>query len=319
MSKQKFQIGDKVATIKFPYDIGTITDIDTVVVHQFRLGPTPQNTRKKYLVKLEDKSESKWFYSYELQFADLHALAKHAGIYHDIPDLSKKEKEEMGITGPYGYIPSFNKEEAKLNSPIFPPEFKEGDIITDPMGKYIPNIGKVIKVEEENCKYYYTVEFTDKKTNIYLEHQLCKGSLNDKFLYDEFVKIGELSDGIGPKDKCKYCETPFEEIEESTEEKGACEYCVEQRNCISEVNHRKAANVDLGKFSIYGHKNDWLEVTEWTNEEGIDVLIHYANDHDETDHTFKLSYDELTAIVNIVNKFGRMPIIFTESPNKNKN
>lgn len=324
MSKQKFQIGDKVATIKFPYDIGTITDIDTVVVHQFRLGPTPQNTRKKYLVKFEDKSESKWFYSYKLQFADLHALAKHAGIYHDIPDLSKKEKEEMGITGPYGYVPSFSKEKEKLNNsyihPVLPPEFQEGDIVTYPFSKHIPNIGKVIKVSEENGKYYYTIKFTDGAIEQFGTLQLCKGSLNDKFLYDEFIKIGELAEGIGPKDKCKYCETPFEEIEESTEEKGACEYCVEQRNCISEVNHRKAANVDLGKFSIYGHKNDWLEVTEWTNGEGIDVLIHYANDHDETDHIFKLSYDELTAIVNIVNKFGRMPIIFTEeSPNKNKN
>ena len=301
MAKQKFQIGDKVALVKQPYTVGMVVDIKTMYSNgKILLGcpSTEYTSRKVYDVQLENHTVLRDIKSYELQFADLRSLAEHLDKHGDIPKLSKKEQEEI--------VP-----------PVLPPKFQEGDIVIDPMAKFIPNIGKIVKFVEENGKYYYTVEFTDKKTNIYLEYQLCKGSLNDKFLYDEFVKIGELAEGIGPKENCKYCDTPFDEIEESKEESGACKYCVDQRKHISDINLRKSAYVDLEKFSIYGHKGDWLEVTEWTNGEGIDVLIHYANDHDETDHTFKLSYDEFTAIANIVNKFGNHHIIFTKSEKEN--
>ena len=298
MAKQKFQIGDKVALVKQPYTVGTVEGYEYARRMDRPWSANILTKKKKYLVHIENYF-TKYFYADELQFADLHSLAEHLDKHGDIPKLSKKEQEEIA------------------QSPIFQSMFKVGDIVTDPMAKFIPNIGKIVKFVEENGKYYYTVEFTDKKTNIYLEHQLCKGSLNDKFLYDEFVKIGELAEGIGPKENCKYCDTPFNEIEESKEESGACEYCVDQRKHISDINLRKSAYVDLEKFSIYGHKGDWLEVTEWTNGEGIDVLIHYANDHDETDHTFKLSYDEFTAIANIVNKFGNHIIIFTKSEKEN--
>lgn len=295
MGKSKFKIGDKVYVKRGSKDeIGRVGKVTNIRKYRGRLC---------YIVKYNDSKYpySGIFYADMLLFSDLHSLAEH----------SEKEND---IRGPYGYVPSFNKEDAKLNSPIFQPMFKVGDIVIDPMAKFIPNIGKIVKFVEENGKYYYTVEFTDKKTNIYLEQQLCKGSLNDKFLYDEFVKIGELSEGIGSKDKCKYCKTPFEEIEESKEEPGVCEYCIEQRHLIPEVNLRKACNVDLNEFSTFGHEGDWLEVTEWTNHEGFDVTIHYANDYIETDHNFRLSYDELSAIINIVNKFGMLPAVFTKAP-----
>ena len=71
--------------------------------------------------------------------------------------------------------------------------------------------------------------------------------------------------------------------------------------------------MDLNKFSILGHKGDWLEVTEWANGEGFDILIHYANDHDETNHTLMLSYDEYEAIVNIIHSFGSFkPVIYAD-------
>lgn len=227
MAKQKFQIGDKVALVKQPYTVGTVGGYEYARRLDRPWGTNILTKKKKYLVHLGNIF-TQYYYSDELQFADLHSLAEHLNKHGDIPKLSKKEQEE-----------------------IMQPMFNVGDIVTDPMAKFIPNIGKIVKFVKENGKYYYTVEFTDKKTNIYLEHQLCKGSLNDKFLYDEFVKIGELTEGIGPKDKCKYCDVPFNEIEESKEEQGACEYCVDQRKHISEINLRKSAYVDLEQFSIY--------------------------------------------------------------------
>jgi len=186
--------------------------------------------------------------SNELQFADLYTSVDHTNKVHSLPKLSKKEKEEMEVTSPYGYVPSFAKEEEKL--------------------------GNYNKSYEENIKQ---------------------------------EKIKEE-----PIDKCKYCGTSFDEIEESKEEPGACEYCVERRNLISKVIGRKTAYIDLHKFSGLCHEGDWIEVTEWANREGFDIMIHYASDHDEDDRTFKMSYEELEAVMNIVNKFGMLPPVYTK-------
>lgn len=110
-------------------------------------------------------------------------------------------------------------------------------------------------------------------------------------------------------DKCKYCGTPFSEIPESKSESGVCEYCAERQAMISEITMKKSANVDLQEFSIYGQAGDWLEVTEWTNGEGIDIIIERF---DEPNKNISLAYDELEAIINIVNKFGTLPPIYTK-------
>ena len=114
--------------------------------------------------------------------------------------------------------------------------------------------------------------------------------------------------------KCKYCGTPFNEIPESKSESGACEYCVKQQSMISEIKMKKSANVDLRDFSIFGQSGDWLEVTEWTNGDGIDIIIERF---DEPTKNISLTYDELEAIINIVNKFGTLPPIYTKSEKEN--
>lgn len=237
MSKRKFNIGDKVTVIT-----GNCAGKSGTIINIFN-----KNSRKEYFIEFNNGEYGNYL-SYNLQFADLHILANYLDKHGDLPELSKKEKEEMETYGPFGYIPNFNKEEKKLK--------------------------------------------------------------NKETMQNDVNKA--LSKGI-----CKYCGVPFDEIEESTEEKGACEYCIEQRKHVSKINFRKSCYVDMNEFSAFGHEGDWIEVTEWTNGEGIDICIHYANDHDETDHIFKLSYDELMAIMNIINKFGTLQPVFTKSENSN--
>ncbi len=190
-------------------------------------------------------------------------------------------------------------------------KFKIGDKVYVKHGRKdeIGRVGNITQIRKYSGRLGYIVKYNDKKfpkSGVFYADMLL---FSDMLAKDCIIK--------NENTKCKYCDVPFNEIVESKEEQGACEYCVDQRKHISDINLRKSAYVDLEQFSIYGHKGDWLEVTEWTNGEGFDVLIHYANDHDETDHTFKLSYDEFTAIVNIVNKFGRRPIIFTKPEKEN--
>ena len=189
-------------------------------------------------------------------------------------------------------------------------KFKIGDKVTPKKGYYVGKPGIITYLFTHDSRKRYCVIFDNKyEPHCFWSYELLFADLH---ALAEHYEKDDIT--CGPKEikKCQLCGTPFDEIEESKEEPGTCEYCIEQRNLISEVNMRKAANVDLGKFSIFGHKGDWLEVTEWTNGEGFDVLIHYASDHDETNRDFMLSYDEFTAIANIVNKFGRYPIIFTK-------
>lgn len=110
-------------------------------------------------------------------------------------------------------------------------------------------------------------------------------------------------------DKCKYCGASFNEIPESESESGVCVYCAEKQTMISEITMKKSASVDLHEFSIYGQDGDWLEVSEWTNGEGIDIIIEKIK---EATKNISLTYDELEAIINIVNKFGALPPIYTK-------
>ena len=79
---------------------------------------------------------------------------------------------------------------------------------------------------------------------------------------------------------------------------------------ISEIKMKKSANVDLYEFSIFAQNGDWLEVTEWANGDGIDIIIEQAK---EPTKNISLTYDELEAIINIVNKFGTLPPIYTKN------
>lgn len=411
-TKQKFQIGDKVALTKQPYTLGTIVDIfNEKTLHTWPNGNTYTKTRKKYVVRLEcDSSVLHHFLSYELKFADIHSLAKHAEKYGDIPKLSKKEKEEtkeyhveffeindiVKINSQYNVpFPGMGKICAKrldleLNVKFYDVElidksrktflahelimaspndiayynelcairdharqasdikdtknpinsheihdetvsfkFNKGDIVSIKIHDILstkkhvvfPYVGKIdAKISAYsgyNKQTYksYNVIFYDGSSDVFSESELYLAPEVDVKLYNRFLQIKETTSILLNKEKhskCKYCGTPFDEIEESQEELGACEYCIERRGLISNVVGRKSAYVDLHKFSGLAHDGDWIEVTEWTNREGFDIMIHYASDHDEDDRTFKMSYEELEAIMNIINKFGMLPPVYTK-------
>lgn len=55
-----------------------------------------------------------------------------------------------------------------------------------------------------------------------------------------------------------------------------------------EYTNRKSVNCDLNKFCYMAKKNSFIEVTEWTNEEGWDITI--------DNKIFSLTAGELDAI-----------------------
>ena len=173
----------------------------------------------------------------------------------------------------------------------------------------IGRVGEVTDIRKYSGRLGYIVKYSDGK--------LPKSSV---FYADMLRLISDImrqsSDNHTTKEceaknentKCKYCNVPFNEIPESKIDPGSCEYCVEKREIISEIKMKKSANVDLHEFSVYGQEGDWLEVTEWANEEGIDIII----ESKEPTKNISLTYDELEAIINIVNKFGTLPPIYTK-------
>ena len=178
--------------------------------------------------------------------------------------------------------------------------------------------GEVVDIWSNGDRAVYQVTFEDKKPKFtFYSYELVFADLHA--LAEHCSKELEKQEKSPKKaTKCKYCGEPFDEDNfESSEEPGACEYCVDQRKKMPKIHMRKSIAVDLKDFSIYGKGDDWLEVTEWTNGEGIDIDIHYDSDHEEDIRNFKLSYDELGVIMNIVNKFGYLPTIYTTEEKEN--
>ena len=90
-------------------------------------------------------------------------------------------------------------------------------------------------------------------------------------------------------------------------EKGLCSLCQTRKDSFS-VKLRKSGNVDLKKFSpVYCHDGDFMEVTEWANEEGIDIYVYEHETRKE--RKFDLTYDELEALLNIVKKFDNFDFV----------
>lgn len=58
------------------------------------------------------------------------------------------------------------------------------------------------------------------------------------------------------------------------------------------INNRKAVSDSLKKFDPQAKESDFIEITEWTNTGGIDILISDSSG----DKIISLSYDELEAI-----------------------
>ncbi len=171
----------------------------------------------------------------------------------------------------------------------------------------ISRVGKVTNIYKSFGRLCYNVKYNDEKhpkTGVFYADMLAFSNIQS--LDNHTTKENPVKNENA---KCKYCGTPFNEIPESKSESGACEYCVKQQAMISEITMKKSANVDLQEFSIYGQAGDWLEVTEWTNGDGIDIIIERF---DEPTKNISLTYDELEAIINIVNKFGALPPVYTK-------
>lgn len=55
-----------------------------------------------------------------------------------------------------------------------------------------------------------------------------------------------------------------------------------------EKTNRKSIHTNLSKFDVLAKKDDFIEVTEWTNSEGFDITIN--------DKIFSLTHGQLKAI-----------------------
>ena len=58
------------------------------------------------------------------------------------------------------------------------------------------------------------------------------------------------------------------------------------------IYNRKSITDKLNKYCTFAKENDFIEVTEWTNGEGIEITSH-SNGQDKS---FSLTYGELDAI-----------------------
>ena len=112
----------------------------------------------------------------------------------------------------------------------------------------------------------------------------------------------QSSPKLDQKERCRWCNTPFEEIPESPNIPGVCEYCEEHKNAIGKVELRKSASVELEHFNLWGDKHASLMATEWPNQEGIDINIYQGEGKPEKN--IELTYGEAEAILNIVHSFN---------------
>lgn len=59
-----------------------------------------------------------------------------------------------------------------------------------------------------------------------------------------------------------------------------------------EIQNRKSINDKLKKYCYCSSEDDFIEVTQWTNGEGIDITINSGRQ----EKSFSLTYGELEAI-----------------------
>lgn len=64
-----------------------------------------------------------------------------------------------------------------------------------------------------------------------------------------------------------------------------------------EIIKRKSINDKLKKYTYSSDENDVIEITEWTNGDGIDIAIDMMTGNNRM---YTLSYDELDAIDYLV-------------------
>ena len=104
---------------------------------------------------------------------------------------------------------------------------------------------------------------------------------------------------------CKIC--GYDDVPDGKE---ICEFCENAKTSISHVGMRNSVSVDLHKFSsIFSKEGDFVEVTEWTNEEGFDICLCTSETSKRGDN-MSLTRDELEAIYNALVKLGMEFILY---------
>lgn len=68
----------------------------------------------------------------------------------------------------------------------------------------------------------------------------------------------------------------------------------------------RTANVNLKDFCHFAQENDYIQVTEWLNGEGMD--IHISKAHNREDTIISMTYGEFDAICKLVKAIEKMPI-----------
>lgn len=99
---------------------------------------------------------------------------------------------------------------------------------------------------------------------------------------------------------CKIC--GVSETELKINENGICEFCKAAIKSL-EVHTRKSCSCELQKFDVYSDEYDWLEVTEWTNGEGIDIHM-YIKRGEPKEQTYHFTRGQLEAIMACCSKIG---------------
>ncbi len=95
---------------------------------------------------------------------------------------------------------------------------------------------------------------------------------------------------------CKYCGELLETEKEIN--RGFCDICKERKEAISDVVDRRSINVELKAFDHFAHDGDFIEITEWTNGEGVDLIISER----EKEKYIPLTWGQLEALVNVAHK-----------------
>ena len=98
---------------------------------------------------------------------------------------------------------------------------------------------------------------------------------------------------------CKIC--GYDDVPDGKE---ICKFCENAKTSISDVCMRKSVSVDLHKFSsLFSKEGDFVEVTEWTNEEGFDICL-CTSETSNRGNIMSLTRDELEAIHNALVMLG---------------
>jgi len=67
------------------------------------------------------------------------------------------------------------------------------------------------------------------------------------------------------------------------------------------VNNRTALSADLNDFCLFAKENDFIELTEWTNGDGFDIVI-----SSHGDKSFSMSRGQFDAIKALVKQLNNL-------------